>query len=251
MKKTFVGHNKPLYTLMIQKRTTAEILDVIEKGKKAGADAFGIQFCQLLPSERTRENYLKIFGACGNYPTYVTNYRHKQNEGKTDDQLCAELLELVECGATIVDVMGDMFCKTEGELTDNAEAVAKQKDFIDKVHKAGGEVLMSSHVMKYTSSDRCLEIAKAHKERGADVSKMVTYADNDTEQTENLKIIDRLKNELELPFLFLCGGKCEIVRRIGPLLGCCTWLCVYEHDELSTASQPRIDTLKAIIDNFN
>lgn len=251
MKYSFVNANKPLYTLMIQKRTTAEILDVIEKGKNAGADAFGIQFCQMLPSERTRDNYRRIFDACGDFPTYVTNYRCKQNEGKSDETLCAELLELVECGATLVDVMGDMFCRTEGELTDNRDAIEKQKEFIDKVHKAGGEVLMSSHVLKYTDAERCLEIAKSHKDRGADISKIVTFANNNAEQIENLRIIDKLKNELGLPFLFLCGGHCEAVRRLGALLGCCMWLCVYEHDELSTHSQPRIDKLKAVIENFN
>ena len=205
----------------------------------------------MLPSERTKENYCKIFEACVNFPTYVTNYRGKQNEGKTDEMLCAELLELVKCGATLVDVMGDMFCHTEGELTDNSEAITKQIEFIEKVHKAGGEVLMSSHVLKYTDAEHCLEIAREHKKRGADISKIVTHANNNIEQIENLRIIDKLKNELDLPFLFLCGGRCEAVRRIGALLGCCMWLCVYEHDELSTPSQPRIDKLKAVIDNFN
>ena len=251
MKPTFLNHEKPLYTAMIQKRTLAEILETIDLAKAAGADALGIQFCKLLPEYRNKEAYRAIFERAGDTPTYVTNYRAKTNEGKTDDELAVEMLELCECGATLIDIMGDMFCPSAGEFTTDPVAIQKQKDLIAKIHAMGGEVLMSSHVCKYIDSDRVMEIATGHKDRGADICKIVTGANDNTQQVDNLRIIDLLKKELGLPFLFLCGGKCEIVRRIGPMLGCCMWLCVYEHDELSTHTQPEIHKLKAIVDNFN
>lgn len=251
MKSTFLNHEKPLYTVMIQKRTLDEILETIDHAKAAGADAVGIQFCKLAPEFRNKDAYRAIFERAGDTPTYVTNYRTKTNEGKTDDELAVEMLELCECGATLIDIMGDMFSRAPGEFTVDPIAVEKQKELIKKIHEMGGEVLMSSHVLKYTESDRVMEIAQGHKDRGADICKIVTGAENDTQQVDNLRIIDMLKNELGLPFLFLCGGKCEIVRRIGAMLGCCMWLCVYEHDELSTKSQPEIHKLKAIVDNFN
>lgn len=243
MKPTFKGHDRPLHTVMIQRKTPEEVFDNIIKARSAGADALGIQFESLLPEYRNEETYRAIFACAAELPTYFTFYRQS---GCTDEEIAAELIKLTKCGGTLADVMGDLFCKTEGELTDDIEAIAKQKALIEEIHSLGGEVLMSSHLLKYTESDRVMEIANAHKDRGADICKIVTDARNDTEQIDNLMIIDRLKRELGLPFLFLCGTCHDVIRRLGPRFGCCMWLCVYEHHELSTKSQPEILKLKAV-----
>ena len=247
MKPTFLGHDKPLKTVMIIKRTAQEIIDEIALAKASGADALGFQLERLLPEYRTEECYKAIFHAAGDYPTYFTFYRGSEC---TDEEIAEELKKMTKCGGTIADVMGDLFCKTDGELTDDAEAIAKQKKLIEEIHALGGEVLMSSHVLKYTPSDRVMEIANAHKERGADVCKIVTNAEDDTQQIDNLMIIDRLKRELGLPFLYLCGGKCDVLRRVGPRFGCCMWLCVYDHDDLAVKSQPKLLQIRETVNAF-
>jgi hypothetical protein len=55
-----------------------------------------------------------------------------------------------------------------------------------------------------------------------------------------------LKKELKIPFLFLCGGECRILRRIGAKIGSCMTLCVYEHDALATPAQPLLKDVKII-----
>jgi 3-dehydroquinate dehydratase len=110
---------------------------------------------------------------------------------------------------------------------------------------------MSSHLYKYAPADRVLEIAFEQKRRGADIIKIVTKADNMEQQIENLRITDLLKRELGAPFLFLSGGKCTLHRRLGMKLGCCMALCVYEHDALSTPSQPLLSTMKTIRDSID
>ena len=72
-----------------------------------------------------------------------------------------------------------------------------------------------------------------------------------SEQIENIRIINMLKEELGIPFLFLSGGECRILRRIGGELGCCMYLCVHEHDDFSTDAQPILAKVKMIRDNFN
>jgi len=250
MKPTFKNNEKPLFTVMIQKPTPEEVIDTMDKARPLGAGAFGIQFCKLLKQYRTPDVYDRIFTAAGDLPTYVTNYRLLENEGKTDDILADELFELSQHGATLVDVMGDMFCRHPEELTDDPQAVKKQMELIEKIHKNGGEVLMSSHVLKYTPAERVMEIALEQQRRGADVVKIVTSADDDIQQGENLKIVAMLKKELKVPFLYLSGGNCKVLRRMGPMLGCCMWLCVYEHDPRSTKAQPLLKNVKAIYDNF-
>ena len=70
------------------------------------------------------------------------------------------------------------------------------------------------------------------------------------EQLENLKTVNLLKGNLKIPFLFLSGGECHILRRIGGAIGCCMYLCVYEHDELATPQQPLLKNLKEIRNNI-
>ena len=105
---------------------------------------------------------------------------------------------------------------------------------------------MSSHVFKFTPAERVLEIALEHQRRGADICKIVTGAENTEQQIENLRIINLLKENLKIPFLFLSGGECRILRRIGGSLGCCMYLCVHEYDELATKSQPLLRDMKIL-----
>ena len=189
-----------------------------------------------------------ILSEMKNKPCYVTNYRYAYNQKLSDDELADGIISLAESGATLCDVMGDLFCKHPEELTDDKTAIEKQMSLIDTLHSKGVEVLMSSHLYKFAPADRVLEIAFEQKRRGADIIKIVTAADNMEQQIENLRITNLLKQELGAPFLFLSGGESTIHRRLGMKLGCCMSLCVYEHDSLSTASQPLLSTMKTIRD---
>ena len=231
---------------MVQADNPDRIKELIDTSLVDGAEAFGMQFCKLKVEYRNGDTYRDLF-AYTDLPIYVTNYRnHTSNIGKSDDVLAAELVELAECGATLCDVMGDYFDACEGELTMNKDAIKKQIRLIDELHGRGAEVLMSSHVFKFTPAERVLEIAREHERRGADICKIVTGAENTEQQIENLRIINLLKENLNIPFLFLAGGECRILRRIGGSLGCCMYLCVHEYDELATKSQPLLRDMKIL-----
>ena len=246
--KTFLKFEKPILTCMVQADNPDRIKELIDLSLPLGAEAFGMQFCKMKAEYRNKETYKDLF-SYSSKPTYVTNYReHLSNKGKLDETLAAELLELAECGATLCDVMGDYFDACDGELTMNDEAVKKQMALIDELHKRGAEVLMSSHVLKFTPALRVLEIALEHQRRGADICKIVTRADTMAQQIENLRIIDLLRQNLKIPFLFLCGGECRILRRIGGNIGNCMTLCVHEYDELATKSQPLLSEIKKLRD---
>lgn len=247
--KSFLGKDKATITVMVQAKTPDRIKELMDKSVPEGAESFGMQFEQLLPEYRNAEVYKELL-SYSDKPTYVTNYRSGKNSGKTDETLAEELLCLAESGATLCDVMGDYFDRQPGEFTTNEEAVKKQMELIDKLHEKGAEVLMSSHVCKFTPAEKVLEIALGHQSRGADICKIVTGAGNMEEQIENLRIINMLKENLKIPFLFLCGGECHILRRIGGELGCSMYLTVYEYDELATPVQPLLKNLKAIRDNM-
>ena len=250
MKKSFFEYDKPLLTTMVQADNPDRIKELIDKSVPEGAEAFGMQFEQMNPEYRTKEVYNDLFAYAKDKPIYVTNYRSSKNEGKSDKQLADELLELADCGADLCDVMGDCFDRQPDELAVDKTAIEKQKELIKKIHDKGAKVLMSSHVLKYIPAGRVLEIALEHQKRGADICKIVTGADTMEQQIENLKIINMLKENLKIPFLFLCGGECGILRRIGGELGCCMYLCVHEYDALATPQQPLLKDVKIIRDTI-
>ncbi len=249
LKRTFLKNDKPILTTMVQADNPDRIKELMDKSLLEDAEAFGMQFERLEREYRNKEVYKELFSYT-DLPVYVTNYRMGKNEGKTDDVLAEELLELADCGATLCDVMGDLFDKQPDEVALDDKAIERQIKLIEDLHKKGAEVLISSHIYTYTPAERVLEIALEHQRRGADISKIVTGADTMEQQLENLKIINLLKENLQIPFLFLAGGECHILRRIGGELGCCMYLCVYEYDELATPSQPLLKNVKAIRDNM-
>ena len=258
MKRTFLTYDKPLLTCMVQANNPDRIKELVAKALPEGAEAFGMQVCRLKPEYRCEAVYRDIFACTGDKPVYVTNYRHESNKGKDDETLAGELITLAECGATIIDVMGDYYDYradhydlTDGELTMDPTAIRKQMELIEALHAKGAEVLMSSHVMKYRPAESVIDIAMEHKKRGADISKIVTSATTMDEQIENLRIANMLKKELDIPFLFLSGGPFSTIsRRLGGAIGNCMTLCVYEHDEFSTKAQPLLRDMKLIRDSL-
>ena len=252
MKPSFLNSDKPLITAMVQYPTPEECVAKIKASLADGADAIGIQLCRLKREYRTKNILTNIFAACDGKPIYVTSYRYGESENFTDEE-CAELLLLaLDCGATLCDVMGDMYDRSpQYELANKEEAINKQKALIAEIHRRGGEVLMSSHTYKSTSVEENLMIAKAHDERGADIIKIVNDAKSADELPKYIEAIQKIQNLTNKKLLFLVSGKGQQIRYIGPNFGVCMYLCVHHHGPLDTSFQPLLKNVKAIRDNMN
>lgn len=251
MKPTFLKYDRPLLTVMLQCETPEVAIGRIRNANCTGGEAFGLQVESLKPEYHNPDAYKRIFAEMQGKPSYVTYYRSSYNQGKSDEELAKELITIAKSGGTLCDVIGDFFDRQPDEVARDEDAIKKQMELIDKLHDAGAEVLMSSHILKFTPAERVLEVALEQKRRGADIIKIVVTADTMQEQIENLRINQLLSTELDTPFLFLSGGKfSSIHRRLGIKLGCCMSLVVYEHDHLSTAPQPLLSIEKEIRDNL-
>ncbi len=255
----FFKKYEPTIVTMIQAHTPERVFELIEKGLNGGTDAFGLQIEQLEHKYRDENTLKKIFSAMKGKPCYITNYRFGLNVEKTDEELADELVHVIKCGGALADVMGDYFCPEDerlepGEteqLTTNADSIEKQRKLIERIHSAGGKVLMSSHTLHYMPEERVIEFMKEHQNRGADISKIVTAADSEAELYSNIDTSLKLRSKMTLPTLFLAiGDYCRPHRMMGPLLCGGMFLCVAEHDELSTINQPLLSDVVSMI-NLN
>lgn len=245
----FFNLKRPLPVLMINRSDDFDsTIREIEKGHQNGAEAFGFCMNALAGQYRTREYLREIFGAMKGKPAYVTNYPNSNAVASlSDDELAEQLILALECGAKLIDIFGDMFCHTPIGITEDDQAVKKQKKFAEFIHKKGGEVLISTHTYKYLPPEDVLRIAHLQAERGADIAKIVTNADTEEELRNNFDILFILKREIPCDTLFLCNGeKSYLHRRFGPIIaGSSMFLCVNEDEKGN--SQPPIKTVKNLI----
>lgn len=239
----FLVQGRPTVTTMLKSDTPEELIREIEEIKAFGTDTFGLQIDAMKPEFRTKEHVRRIFDAADGMPVYVTNYR-MSDPNADEEKLAKGLLDAAECGRALLDMRADMFDPREGEFTTDPTAVGRQADFIREAHARGAEVLMSTHIFgRFVPKAEVKKIAHAAHARGADISKIVTTANSKEELQQNLELITELKQEMPIPFLFLCGGShCRIHRIYGPMLGVCMYLAAVR--ENNKGSQPYLAEVK-------
>lgn len=223
---SFLKQKSPIVTGMLRGTSKDEILQEIARMRADGVDAYGFQMERLDAAGKCEESLLEIYNALSDKPVYLTNYmRGNSTEGITWDEIEKQMLHGLELGATLIDIPADMYSSADMELTTDREAIERQRLLIDKIHSLGGEVLMSSHVLRYVPRETVLTIARAHLDRGADITKIVTEANDDEQLNDNFEISCILEREVDKKHLFLCNGThCKRHRRLGPLLGSCMFL---------------------------
>lgn len=235
--KKFLPVDRSWITPLLLAQTEDALLAEIRACIQQGATAFGFMIERLPKELRTPEKMKTFFREMGDRPIYVTCYFRGDVIEETDEDRAQYLLQALECGATMADIRGDMFAPCDGEMTFDEVAVAKQKALIEKIHGMGKEALISSHIeydpkrtflpciehdkkWAFLPYEEVLEIALEHQNRGADITKIVTNADTDEELAENFKTYFRVKEQLDIPLLFLCNGKkCLPHRLAGALIG--------------------------------
>ena len=124
-------------------------------------------------------------------------------------------------------------------------AIEKQKKLIETFHAKGCEVLMSTHIHAFYPEDEVLKIAREQVSRGADIVKIVNFAETEEQLIENLNIVHSLKKNLDKKFLYLANGPHgRLLREIGPKLGVCMYLCVQNYRPLNSREQPMLRNMR-------
>lgn len=251
-KPTFLQYTKPLICAMITEDTVDKCQSVIANSIADGAEAIGIQLDKLKLDERSEDKLRRLFSFCKGLPIYVTSYRTANSVGLTDDE-CADLLLLAaKCGATLCDIMNDFYDKQPYEFTQNEVAIEKQKELAKKLHDMGVEVLFSCHTHTSFDKETILAVAKQQAEKGADVIKIVNFANNKHEFLENIDACVSISEVTDKKYLFLTSGSYSgrFLRYVGPSLGVCMYLCVESYKDGSSYDQPKITAIKQVRDGI-
>ena len=171
-KPTFLNHAKPLVCAILGSKTPEGFIADIANSRVYGAEGFCLLMEMLEKQYRNETDLKRIFDECKGLPIYVTAcYRGGESADLSDDERVEYLLLCGRCGATLLDVMGDLYHPEKKELTYDKEAVEKQKELIKKIHDMGCEVLMSSHTHEFIDEKQLLNMLLLSRKEEQTLSK--------------------------------------------------------------------------------
>lgn len=250
MKKTFLNQPRPVITSLFSGETPQELIARAANSEFDGAGGIAIELHELRPEFRNRDALRTIVEAV-NLPFMFCFYRKDKWENRDDEARQELLLSAADAGAAMIDVMGDLYDPSPLELTRNPAAIEKQKRTIEAIHAKGADVVISSHMAEFRTTEQVVEHLKVAEQRGADVVKLVQTANSERELETALCTTLALRRELRTPFVHLCNGKFARPHRFfGGALGSAIVFAAQRFDTL-VGSQPTITALKAVLDNLH
>jgi hypothetical protein len=248
---SFLNKPCPVITALIANETPQELIMTARNSESDGAQGIAISLANLRPDFRNSGS-LKIIINSVNLPFMFYYYRTDKWEKPGDDERKELLLAAAGMGASMIDVMGDLYDPSPMEITHNQSAIEKQKRLIDRIHEKGADVVMSSHMTSSRTTEEVVEHLRAFEDRGPDVVKIVTVVNTEEELAEAFRTTMTLKHELKKPYIHLCNGKFGRPHRfICPTLGISILFAVPHDPERGSTIIPTIREMKAVLDNIH
>ncbi len=251
MRFSFLNRPPPVITGIMAGQTPQELIATARNAEFDGAQGIAISLEDLKPEFRKGEVLKGVIEAV-NLPFMFFFYRNDRWGSPSDDERQELLLAAAGAGASMIDVMGDLYDPSPMEITRNPAAIDKQKRLIDRIHAQGADVVISSHMWCARTTEQVLEHMFALKSRGPEVVKIVTLADTEEELAEAFRTTMALKRELKTPFIHLCNGKFSRPHRfLGPAFGPSIAFAVHEYEPRYGMPQPTIRAMRAVQDNLH
>lgn len=245
MYRKFSQLQAPFVAAIVQERTIEATIANILNSEQDGAKGFMVDFSFLPEEGRTEAGMRRIFSASGR-PMMPLFYRSGSMTAglASEDERAALMLRALDAGARSIDVMGDLFDPdAPRELARDSYAIERQKALIERIHEAGGEVLISSHVAEALCAEAVLEQLLEQQKRGADIVKIVTCCDTERDLEESVRAMNLLKREMKLPYIYLCNGRYGRLQRFwAPVLGGMLNFGIERYNPISQGAQPMVKT---------
>ena len=258
----------PALAGVVKERGMYDAMAEIKNAMYSGATMIDLHLSCL---ENTDVESLKRIVNSTRLPILALNYNNTvdpQNGASfSEEERIASFLRAAEAGVAGVDMQGYTyhlpsktgFCgenkysftkANPKEVVTDEVIIAKQCEFIERVHALGSEVLMSCHPCVFLNCEQVVDLALFMEKRNPDVIKIVTVASNGDELAETIKTMLVLKREVKTPVTYHSSGRAGILSRIiNPILGGHIAFCVDRYQASSALEQIDLRTARSIVDN--
>lgn len=265
---------RPFIVTSSSDRSIPEVIRTIKQAEYDGARAFEVHLPLAGFPDAEEIERLTEATSC---PLYATCRRGRFYEllgaeesfDFTDEERVELLVDAVESGFDGVDFELDTFDPTPGpdsftteaiveyatdpestpaEITDDPDAVERQRETVERIHEAGGEVIVSCHTYTHLEPDDAVAIAERVESRGGDFSKIVGYDDDMDDLLDTLAAQLELNERVDVPYAMMAIGTVSRIQRpISPMFGS-AW--VFGQPELTPGgfhSWPLVDNAREIL----
>lgn len=242
-----------LLTCSLRESNPEDNINTIRNAIYDGAEAFMIHLEKLEEIYHNERDLKRIFHYAADRPVISVNYRTPKRPQKTDEELIQSQMTAVQAGAQVLDIVGDIFSPSQDEITYDMDAIRKQEQLIDEVHKQGAKVMLSSHTFRFLTMEETIRHCKALEDRGADWVKIAVTANSWEELNEVNRTTIELNRQMKIPFFHCCMGQYGKLHRIySGFLGSKIILCVQQYNANSDPKeQPLLRNTKAVMDNLD
>ena len=265
MDKRFSASNTPLLAGVVKERTPEAAIEKIRYFEENGATAIDLHLSCLEDEYKTVEQIKRIVD-CTELPMLGLNYSRRYDWTEieeTEEERAELLLKSVEAGISAVDLLGysfdlasrgkfvgeDKYSFTKNnplEIVTDKAVIEKQKEFIQRVHGMGKEVLLSTHPDIPMNGDQLVDLVEFLAERDPDVIKIVTRCNTEEELVEAFDTMRRLKKlNLRQKISFHCCGEMgRTTRLINPVLG--SYMCFCTKADDGNRIKEQLDIVTAV-----
>ena len=265
MDKRFSASATPLLAGVVKERTPEGAIEKIRYFEKNGATAIDLHLSCLDEEYKTAEQIKRIVD-CTALPMLGLNYsrRYDWTEIEETEEARADLLiKAVEAGISAVDLLGysfdlnsrgkfvgeDCYSFTKNnplEIVTDKAVIEKQKEFINRVHGFGKEVLLRTHPDIPMNGNQVIDLVLFLAERNPDIIKIVTRCNTEEELIEAYDTMRRLKKlNLRQKISFHCCGEMgRTTRLINPILG--SYMCFCTKADDGNRIKEQLDIVTAV-----
>lgn len=265
MEKRFSASDTPLLAGVVKERTPEAAMEKIRYFEENGATAIDLHLSCLDEEYKTVEQIKRIVD-CTDLPMLGLNYSRRYDWTEiveTEEERAELLLKAVEAGISAVDLLGysfdlnsrgkfvgeDIYSFTKNnplEIVTDEAVIEKQKEFINRVHGMGKEVLLSTHPDIPMNGNQVIDLVQFLAERNPDIIKIVTRCNTEDELVEAYDTMRRLKKlNLKQKISFHCCGEMgRTTRLINPVLG--SYMCFCTKADDGNRIKEQLDIVTAV-----
>lgn len=243
---------RPLLASMLMENNADDSIVRIRKSIYDGADVLAMHLEYLKSEYQNQKTLRRIFDYAEDKPVFTMFYRTDFNGHITDEEHVALQLEAARAGASMVDMMGDIYNPNAMQLATDQKTIDRQRAMVDAFHKEDCEVMFSSHTWCFMTAEQTLDHCDQLIRRGADMVKIAMCAFEEEQMQEVYRTTQLMKKELSVPFQHVCMGQYgKVHRMIAPLFGSMMVFCMQDYIPVANKEQPILRAAKQVYDNLD